>query len=129
MIKRVYHHYTKWEDYKSGMYNHPAPKDPESERRINGAAQCLSDESICLEHMRRVVEQWPIATEQVLTDRGVNRKAWLGWCACFMYCGSHDEETRKAWNLLVDETRARANAIADKVIKEWEERYENTAGN
>ena len=128
MIERVFYHYEQWEDYKNRMYDRPETGIT-SEERIQKAIECLSDETICLENMRKVVREWPIGTEQVLTNRSQNRKAWLGWCACFMYGGCHDEETRKAWNIMTDEARKSANAIAEKVIKEWEAQYENAVGN
>lgn len=128
-MSRIYHHYEKWEDFQSGMYNPPCTSSIDtgitSEERIEKAVECLSNEDICIEYMRKVVNEWTVGAEQVLSNRGQNRKAWLGWCACYMYGGCHDEETRKAWKLLDNDTRKRANAIADKVIKEWEEKHEN----
>ena len=132
MIKRIYHHYEQWEDYQSGMYNRPCldalDTGISSEERIEKAVECLCNESICREYMRKVVKEWPIATEQVLSNTGMNRKSWLGWCACFLYGGCHDEETRRAWWLMSDEARAMANGIAKQVIREWEKEHENATG-
>ena len=127
-MKRVFYHYTLWEDFKSGMYNPPRKvgigTEETSEERIEKAVKCLSDEKLCRENMQKVVANWAIATEQVLTNLEQNRRAWLGWCACFMYGGCHDEETRAAWGLMTEQNRIRANKIADEVIKEWEREYE-----
>ena len=127
-MKRVFYHYTLWEDFKSGMYNPPCRDSVEasaaSKERIEKAAKCLSDEKLCRANMQKVVATWTIATEQVLTNLEQNRRAWLGWCACFMYGGCHDEETRAAWGLMTEQNRIRANKIADEVIKEWEREYE-----
>lgn len=117
-IKQAFYHYEKWEDYQSGMYN-PA----NDEAMINKAVEMLSDETLCREHMERVVSEWPIATAEVLTNPESNGRAWLGQCACFMYAGCHDEETRKAWVLLKPSTQKKANGIADKVIKAWLTEY------
>ena len=126
-MKRVFYNYTLWEDFKSGMYNPPCTSSIEtgisSEERVAKAIECLSNETICRENMQKVVTEWVIATEQVLTNLEQNRKAWLGWCACFMYGGCHDEETRKAWGLMTEKARIRANEIADEVIKGWERQY------
>jgi hypothetical protein len=122
-IKQVFHRYETWEDYQSGMYDPPCLASIEtgvtSEERIEKAIECLSDESICRNFMERVVSEWPISTEEVLTNPESNGRAWLGQCACFKYGGCHDEETRKAWVLLTPAVQRTANAIADEVIKAW----------
>ena len=69
--------------------------------------------------MKKAVTEWVIATEQNLTNPETNGRAWLGQCACFLYAGCHDEETRRAWVMMTETARKRANKIADEVIKEW----------
>lgn len=127
-IKQVFYHYEKWEDYQSGMYNSPRAGG-QSEDRINKAIECLSDKDICRKHMEKVVTEWQISTAEVLTNPESNGRAWLGQCACFMYAGCHDEETRKAWVLLSPETQKRANKIADDVIKKWLTEYAKSCPN
>lgn len=124
-IKQVFYRYELWEDFKSGMYNSP----PMSEQRIQKAIECLSDETICREYMQRVVSEWKISTEQVLTNPESNGRAWLGQCACFMYGGCHDEETRKAWVMLAPDVQKRANKIAEQVIYEWLKEYSKRCPN
>ena len=114
-IEQQFYRYELWEDFQSGMYNSP----PASADRINKAIACLSNETICREYMEKVVSEWVIATEQVLTNPESNGRAWLGQCACFMYGGCHDEETRKAWVMLPPQTQKRANKIAEEVIYNW----------
>lgn len=114
-IEQQFYRYELWEDFKSGMYNSP----PNNGERINKAIECLSDETICRRFMEKVVTEWQIATEQVLTNPESNGRAWLGQCACFMYGGCYDEETRKAWVMLPPQTQKRANQIAEEVIYNW----------
>ncbi|MBR3592196.1 MAG: hypothetical protein IKL46_05030, partial [Clostridia bacterium] len=99
------------------------------EDRIQKAIECLSDEKICREYMQRVVTEWQIATEQVLTNPESNGRAWLGQCACFMYGGCYDEETRKAWVLLAPKVQKRANKIAEEVIYEWLKKFSKQCPN
>ena len=117
-IEQVFYRYELWEDFQSGMYN---PSD--SEEKIQSAIDCLSDKKICRKNMERVVSEWEIATAQVLTNPESNGRAWLGQCACFMYGGCHDEETRKAWVRLSPEVQKVANKIADEVIYNWMMEY------
>ena len=91
--------------------------------------ECLSDENICREYMQKVVSEWTIATEQVLTNPESNGRAWLGQCACFMYGGCHDEETRKAWVMLSPSVQKKANSIAEQVIFEWLSEYSKRCPN
>lgn len=119
-MKRVYHHYTKWEDFQAGMYN----EDKEGrEERVQKAVRLLTNEILCLKYMRQVVRDWPYACEQTFTNRH-NHRSFLGQCACCLYAGIHEDETRRAWALLTEEERYRANKIADKVFAEWRAWYE-----
>lgn len=112
-IEQQFFRYEKWEDYQSGMYN--PPKDDRTQKAI----ELLSNPAVCRQYMKKVVSEWDIATQQVLTNPEMNGKAWLGQCACFMYAGVHDEDTRKAWCLLKPSVQKTANGIARQVINEW----------
>ena len=126
-IEQKFFRYELWEDYQSGMYN---PPNASTEKRgIEKAIECLSDPAICRKHMEMVVSQWGIATTEVLTNPETNGRAWLGQCACFMYAGCHDEETRKAWVMLEPSTQKTANKIAEEVIYNWLAEYSKQCPN
>lgn len=122
-IEQCFYRYELWEDFRSGMYNSP------TENRIDKAVECLSNEAICRKYMEKVVSEWEIATRQVLTNPESNGRSWLGQCACFMYAGCHDEDTRKAWVTLPPETQKKANEIADQVIYDWLSQYSKLCPN
>ena len=132
-IKQVFHRYETWEDYQSGMYQPPCIESMNtgisSDERIEKAIDLLSNEKLCREYMRKVVTEWPIATEEVLTNPDSNGRAWLGQCACFMYGRCHDEESRKAWVMLKPAIQRTANKIADEVIKGWLTEYSKRCPN
>lgn len=113
-----------WEDYNSGMYN-----SSNDDGLIQKAIELLSDAKLCREYMQKVVTEWPIATEEVLTNPDSNGRAWLGQCACFMYGRCHDEETRKAYVMLKPSVQTTANKIADQVIKAWLTEYSKRCPN
>lgn len=123
-IQQVFYRYELWEDFQSGMYN-----SRNESWAIQKAAECLSNEKTCRERMEKVVSEWKIATAQVLTNPESNGRSWLGQCACYMYAGVHDEETRKAWVLLTPQERKKANEIADQVIKGWLTEYAKSCPN
>lgn len=132
-IRQAFHHYETWEDYKSGMYQPPCIESLNtgisSGERIEKAIDLLSNPKLCREYMQKVVAEWPIATEEVLTNPENNGRAWLGQCACFLYGRCHDEETRKAWVLLKPEIQTAANKIAEQVIKAWLMEYSKRCSN
>lgn len=123
-IEQAFYHYERWEDYQSGMYNQRSDS-----AAIQKAIELLSNPLACREYMQKVVSEWKIATEQVLTNPESNGRAWLGQCACFMYGGCHDEETRKAWVMLTPQAQKTANSIADQVIYSWLSEYAKRCAN
>ena len=122
-MKRIFHHYNKWEDYHAGMYDES--KDGRQER-VQMAAHILGTPDICEKAMRKVVAEWEIATEYNLSNAEINRKAWLGQAACSCYAGVHEDETREAWGIMTEKQRIKANQIAACIIKEWLKKRETT---
>ncbi len=120
-MKRVWYHYETWEDFQHGMYN----EDKEGrQERVEKAIELLTTDDICYEYMKRVSVEWKHAVEQQLTNSRANPQSFLGQTACCLYAGVHEDETREAWGRLTPEQRYNANAIADRVAKEWREEYE-----
>lgn len=115
-MKRIFHHYSKWEDYHAGMYDES--KDGRKERVLR-AAHILGTPNICREAMEMVVSKWVVSTEYNLSNAEINRKAWLGQAACSCYAGIHEDETREAWGLMTEQQRVQANKIAAEIIKRW----------
>ncbi len=126
-IKQKFFRYELWEDYQSGMYNPPSASTEKA--GIEKAIECLSNETICREYMEKVVSEWNIATTEVLTNPESNGRAWLGQCACFMYGGCCDEETRKAWVKLTPQQQKAANKIAEQIIYKWLSEYSKSCPN
>ena len=121
-MKPVYHHYTKWEDFQNGMYN----EEKEGRReRVLQAKELLRDTDNLYIQMKKVSEQWKYACEQTFTQN-FNHQAFLGQCACNIYAGIKEDETREAWGLLTNEERYAANKVADIVYDEWLTEYEKS---
>lgn len=121
-MKQIFHHYTEWEDFQHGMYN----EDKQGrKKRVYQAQHLLSDPVALYKQMKRVTVEWVKATEQAFTNPNINHQAFLGQCACCIWKGIHEDETREAWGYLDDETRAKANNVADRVFNEWIEEREN----
>lgn len=115
-MERIFHHFSKWEDFHAGMYDES--KDGRQDR-VQRAAVILGTPELCQEAMEKVIAEWPIATEYNLSNAEINRKAWLGQAACCCYAGIHEDETREAWGIMTEPQRVEANRIAANLIRKW----------
>lgn len=122
-MKQVFEHYEKWEDYRAGMFTLVDVID--KDKKVFGAVNLLSDESDFYNVLKQMMQTWKTATEVNMTNKGQNRRAWLGAAACMFKHNTPEYLTRIAWNLLNKGIQDKANAIADKIIYE----FENTSCN
>lgn len=119
-MKRVYHHYEKWEEIHAGMWRNI----PSSERSamLDKAEILMKDTDQFLSAMQRAITEWTYSCEHHLTG-GFNRQAWIGHAGCCIAIASPEDVTREAWHRLTQEEQERANAAADQTIADWEVRY------
>lgn len=123
-MDRAWHPFTEWECVNAGMY---VPMDPADER-VAEAVAVLGNEDKCGLAMCDVIERWPVSCEQSLSDQSRNRRAWLGRAAVCCATGHPESVTRVAWFRLSAEQQDAANAIADRVIREWADDYTRRNG-
>jgi hypothetical protein len=120
MGKQIYHHYSKWEDYNAGMWRKVSKK--QSMGFLDDAIRFTGDHVLYGEWMLKVIDQWPNACEQNLSDIDQNRKAWIGHAACCLHLGCPESVTRMAWAYLTKQQQDDANKSAEIAIKKWEEK-------
>ena len=118
-IKRVYHHCDLLEE--APMWGNAPPS--ETDRLIDEARILLSNCDRFSLACREVFIAWPYSSEHNLSAVRTNRKAWLGWAACYVAIGSTEYTTRNGWRLLSKQQQEDANATAASAIKEWEMEY------
>lgn len=94
-----------------------------SEKLTELAIQFTSNHILYGEAMRKVIYTWKYSCENFLTDKNINRKAWLGHAACSLEHSLPENIVRMAWKQLTDDQREKANLQAEKYIKEWEKNY------
>ena len=121
--KQIFEHYEKWEDFQAGMFSLLDIKD--KDKKVIGAINLLSNENDFYNAMKELMKVWKIATDVNLTNKGQNRRAWLGAAACMFVHNTPEFLTRIAWNLLNKDIQDRANLVADKIIIEYEKKTEN----
>jgi hypothetical protein len=122
-MKRKFHHYEKWEDFKNGMYENMQGRD----RRImlNRAITFMGNAELFGEFMMKVISEWPVSCEQNLTDKNTNNQPWIGQAACCMAIKCPEDVTREAWGFLSKQQQLEANEKADLAIKAWNEKQNN----
>lgn len=119
-MRRVYHHYEKWEEIQAGMWRNVTPT--ERARLADEAACLMKNSALFLEAMQRATEEWTHSCEHHLTGT-FNRQAWVGHAGCCIAVGSPEDVTRQAWHTLTQDEQDQANRAADQAIAEWESRY------
>jgi hypothetical protein len=120
-MKRVYHHYEKWEETAAGLWRRPT--GVERQMWIETAAEFMRDTELFRAGMLRAVKEWPISCEVNFTSPGTNQQAWLGHAACCISTGCPEEPTRAAWWTLTQELRDAADKAAAEVIVLWQNDY------
>ncbi len=120
-MERIYHPFNLWEDNRYGMYEKTCFMD--DHQMISDCESLLRSPQWLMESMKFVSHNWLFSAEQNLTNTNRNRQAWLGQAACCFSHGAPEYLTKTAWHNLSDQERRAANAVADEVIQDWEEKF------
>lgn len=123
-LDRVYHPVSEWEEVAANMWGEAT--DPKA--MLESAIAFTGDHVEYGRYMLRVAREWPISCENALTDKSLNRRAWIGHAACALALSCPEDITRKAWGYLTDEQRFLANAAAERAIRDWVESYAKGRG-
>lgn len=114
---RIFHKFDKWECYKAGFY--------ESSKEGMTHEQCelmypkiLSDENKFSEILEKVIKEWKYSCEHYLTNKAMNRIAWLGQASVCYETGVPSRYS-SGWNLLSQEQQEKANDVALKYLNKW----------
>lgn len=116
-MKRIYHPYWYWEDYKAGFYENCSGEI--KEKYIQKVIELFNSEKLTREYMNKVIVEWHYSCEHNLTNESLNKIAYIGQAACCLYAGIPSTVTMEAWNLLKSEVQERADKQAEKVLNEW----------
>ena len=117
-MKRIYHPYWLWEDYKAGFYDNVS--GDQKQILLKKVVEMFNSKSLTKENMLRVINEWIYSCEHNLTNDSLNKIAYIGQGACCLYAGVTSTITMEAWSLLTNEVKERSNKIALDVINQWE---------
>jgi ParB-like chromosome segregation protein Spo0J len=114
---RVFHTFDKWECVKAGFY--ATTKDGWSREQCEQAYfDLLTDSGQFESAARSVTKDWPMSCEHYLTNSAMNRLAWIGQASVCLKYGV-PSQFASGWNLLSEDQKKTANAVALKVLNEW----------
>jgi hypothetical protein len=122
-MKRIYHPYWLWEDYKAGFYDNVSGEQKKT--LILKVVEMFNSKTLTEQNMLRVINEWKYSCEHNLTNESLNKIAYIGQGACCLYANIPSTITMEAWSLLTEEVKERSNKIALKVIQEWENNNKN----
>ena len=122
MIKQVYIPYWEWEDYINGMWRRV--KKCDEQEIIDKCIIFTGNHILYGLAMSEVIEAWPRTMLHNLSNKNINRKAFLGHCAVQYKLNIPEYITRIAWGQLTEEQRFLANNEALKNIKHWENEFQ-----
>ncbi len=114
-IKQVWIPYWDWEDWKAGMWR----KVENEEELLVKCVEFTGNWILYGEWMQKVVKEWPLTMLNSLSNPSINKRAFIGHCACCLAFGCPEYVTRKAWKILTDQQRKDADDIAEIVYHEW----------
>jgi hypothetical protein len=119
--ERIFHTFEKWECHKAGFYA--------SKKEGMTADQCeqeycnfLSNDNRFKKALDRVINEWVNSCEHYLTNKAMNRIAWLGQAAMCIDSGIPSKFCA-GFNLLTPEQQEKANEIALEYLNIWMQKY------
>lgn len=116
---RIFHTYDKWECHKAGFYK--SKRDGwTNEQCEDEFRRILSDQKLFSDILEKVINEWKYSCEHYLTNKSMNRIAWLGQAAVCYHSGVPSVYSG-AWFDIDKSTREEANKTALKYLNKWME--------
>lgn len=114
---RIFHTYDKWECWKAGFYNNDK-QGWSHEQCKNEYIKVLTDLDLFASILEKLIVEWKHSCEHYLTNKSMNRIAWLGQAAV-CYNSSVPSRYSNAWSELTEIQQENANQIALKYLNIW----------
>lgn len=114
---RIFHTYDKWEAVSYGFYDLKHKKYTKKQCEWMYKSM-MCDLQLFNDVLDKVISEWKYSCEHNLTNKSMNRIAWLGQCAMAykynvpsIYCSG--------WQLLTKEEQDAANEVALNALNTW----------
>lgn len=120
-VNQVWVPYWEWEDFHAGMWRKVHPH--EEAKMLKIAVDFTGDHVRYGSAMKEVVDAWPRTMINSLTNRSINKRAFLGHCAVCFKLGIPEYITRAAWKELKPRQQELADKVAQETVDQWLIRY------
>jgi hypothetical protein len=107
------------------MYETLPPAGHTSETALLGYTEFLSDLGKFEDALNRVLTEWPVSCKQFLTNRSINRIAWLGQASMCIATGV-PARFRAGFAALTPAGQTAANTMAESYLRKWEVTHKQT---
>ena len=114
---RIFHTFDKWECHKAGFYNSKKEGMTKEECEL-AYAEFLKNDERFENALKKVITEWKYSCEHYLTNKSMNRIAWLGQ-ASVCYDSGIPSVFCSGFNLLNEKEQEHANNIALKYLNIW----------
>lgn len=114
---RIFHTHDKWECYKAGFYNTTVDGMTAEECKL-AYREFLADIPRFNKALAAVTSEWVYSCEHYLTNKAMNRIAWLGQAAACYDMGI-PSTYRGGFSLLTEKEQEEANAAALVYLNKW----------
>lgn len=118
--KQIFHHFSKWEDYKAGFYESTCE---DVQKHIQKSIDLLSNQKEFEKYANIVIKDWSYSCEHNLTDPSLNKIAYIGQSSCCIANGTPAFVTRLAWSYIEEKNQKEANKTAKKILKKWQYKH------
>jgi ParB-like chromosome segregation protein Spo0J len=115
--ERIFHTYDKWECHKAGFYA-SKKEGMTSEECKQSYADFLGDDLLFRQYLLIVITEWKNSCEHYLSNKSMNRIAWLGQAAMCAYNGVPSVFC-SGFNSLSEEQQNLANQTALEFLNMW----------
>lgn len=122
-MKQIYTPYWEWECFKNSMW-----KKKSDDVLLQKAIEFTGNHLEYGKAMREVVLKWPSTMLNHLTNESINKKAFIGHCACSYKLGIPENIVRQAWKYLNQDQQRLANKEAEKAFELWRNQYMKKLG-
>jgi len=114
---RIFHTFDKWECHKAGFYK--SVKEGMSHEDCQRVfIETLSDPDRFAGILSKLIKDWKFSCEHYLTNKSMNRIAWLGQAAV-CYDSGVPARYSKAWFDIPYDLQQEANSVALKFLNIW----------
>jgi hypothetical protein len=118
---RIFHTFEKWECHKAGFYA-SKKEGMTADQCENAYFQYLSNDGEFRKGLKGILDNWINSCEHYLTNKAMNRIAWLGQAA-MCYSTGVPSKYCAGFNLLSKEQQEKANETALEYLNYWMAKY------